>query len=226
MQASHESGGEPVEILPLVIVAGTFPARPSSLPDVRDFVRRQLTGTPVSDDDVRTLCERVAGVLLDAAGVSGSIQVSLRIFPASAEVDVLFSPEREQAADRAEGIGTGALRDAEPRFEDDQHRPAVDAVPRQRTAGERVVAPRPAADPAGRTGSGRDASAHTPAAGPPSFADWLAAGLRREGMTMETAARRLNVSTKTISRWVAGTTEPRLRDLYRIREVFGEPPFH
>jgi transcriptional regulator with XRE-family HTH domain len=45
-------------------------------------------------------------------------------------------------------------------------------------------------------------------------------------MTMEAAARRLDVSTKTISRWVGGTTEPRLRDLYRIRDVFGEPPFH
>ena len=63
-----------------------------------------------------------------------------------------------------------------------------------------------------------------PAFAGPSFADWLSAGLRREGMTMEAAARRLNVSTKTIGRWVGGTTEPRLRDLYRIREVFGEPP--
>lgn len=225
MQAFHEPGGEPVEILPLVIVAGNFRARPSSLPDVRDFVRRQLTGTPVSDDDVRTLCDRVAEVLLDAAGASGSIQVSLRIFPASAEVDVLFSPEREQAADRAEGIGAVTFRDVEPRLEEHQHRPAAESVPRQRTAGERVTAHRPAADPVGRTGAGRDASTDAPDAGPPSFADWLAAGLRREGMTMETAARRLNVSTKTISRWVGGATEPRLRDLYRIREVFGEPPF-
>jgi transcriptional regulator with XRE-family HTH domain len=40
---------------------------------------------------------------------------------------------------------------------------------------------------------------------------------------MEAAARRLDVSTKTISRWVAGSTEPRMRDLYRIRETFGEP---
>jgi transcriptional regulator with XRE-family HTH domain len=58
-----------------------------------------------------------------------------------------------------------------------------------------------------------------------SFATWLAGRLRQEGLTMEAAARRLDVSTKTISRWVAGTTEPRLRDLYRIREAFGEP-FH
>jgi transcriptional regulator with XRE-family HTH domain len=44
-------------------------------------------------------------------------------------------------------------------------------------------------------------------------------------MTMETAARHLGVSTKTVGRWVGGTTEPRLRDLSRIREVFGDLPF-
>jgi transcriptional regulator with XRE-family HTH domain len=43
---------------------------------------------------------------------------------------------------------------------------------------------------------------------------------------MEAAARRLDVSAKTISRWVAGSTEPRLRDLLRIRDIFGEPPIH
>jgi DNA-binding XRE family transcriptional regulator len=66
-----------------------------------------------------------------------------------------------------------------------------------------------------------------PRAGEPaqSFALWFAARLRREGLTMEAAARRLEVSTKTVSRWVAGATEPRLRDVYRIRETFGEP-FH
>jgi Helix-turn-helix len=58
-----------------------------------------------------------------------------------------------------------------------------------------------------------------------SFAAWLADALRREGMTMEAAARRLKVSVKTVSRWVRGTTEPRLCDLSRIRDVFGDLPF-
>ena len=49
---------ENMEILPIEVVAQAFPARPAALPDVRDFVRRQLVGTPVSDDDIRTLCER------------------------------------------------------------------------------------------------------------------------------------------------------------------------
>ena len=58
-----------------------------------------------------------------------------------------------------------------------------------------------------------------------SFADWMAGMLRREGMTMEAAARQLGVSVKTVSRWVGGATEPRLRDLRRIRELFGDIPF-
>ena len=56
------------------------------------------------------------------------------------------------------------------------------------------------------------------------FADWMSSALRREGMTMEAAARQLGVSVKTVSRWVGGSTEPRLRDLRRIRELFGDFP--
>jgi len=191
---------EHIEILPLVVVAQAFPARPSALPDVRDFVRRQLSATtPVSDDDIRTLCERVADVLLDAAGVSGTIQVSLRVFPASAEVDVLFSPDGELAADRVPGVRSAPPPDRGVRIAEQQRS-------------------RPTAEPEG--------AGPEPDIGSPSFAAWLSDRLRTEGMTMEAAARQLNVSTKTISRWVGGTTEPRLRDLYRIRDVFGEPPFH
>jgi hypothetical protein len=60
---------------------------------------------------------------------------------------------------------------------------------------------------------------------PETFAVWMAGVLRREGMTMEAAARQPGVSVKTVSRWVGGATEPRLRDLRRIRELFGETPF-
>jgi DNA-binding XRE family transcriptional regulator len=178
---------ENIEILPVEVVAQAFPARPAALPDVRDFVRRQLTGSPVSDDDIRILCERVAEVLLDAAGEAGTIQVSLRIFPDGAEVDVLFAPDvapvRGPAAPTAQ-------------------------VPAPR-APRAPISPAPVSSGVERT----------------TFAIWLAARLREEGLTMEAAARKLEVSTKTISRWVAGSTEPRLRDLYRIRETFGEP-FH
>ncbi|WP_433301517.1 helix-turn-helix domain-containing protein [Actinoplanes sp. CA-030573] len=170
---------ENVEILPVEVVAQAFPARPAALPDVRDFVRRQLTGSTVSDEDIRILGERVAEVLLEGAGEAGTIQVSLRIFPDAAEVDVLFAPESRNARIPA---------------------PASPAA-------------RPVAVPV---------SPGAPAA-VQSFAAWLQGRLREEGLTMEAAARRLDVSTKTVGRWVAGSTEPRLRDLYRIREAFGEP---
>jgi hypothetical protein len=190
MRAPQEPDIDQVEMLPLTIVTQEFAARPSALPDVRDFVRRQLTTTPMSDDEVRTLCDRVAEVLLDAAGASDVLQVSLRIFPAGAEVDVVFSRSR------------GGPPSPSPRRE-----PEGAGIRIER--GRQGAPPRPESPPAG---------------GGLSFARWLAAGLRREGLTTEAAARLLNVSTKTVSRWVGGATEPRLRDLYRIRQVFGEPP--
>ena len=55
-------------------------------------------------------------------------------------------------------------------------------------------------------------------------AEEVSVALRREGLTQEAAARLLGVSVKTVSRWVGGATEPRLRDLRRIQEVFGEIP--
>ena len=58
----------------------------------------------------------------------------------------------------------------------------------------------------------------------PTFADWMQDVLREQGLTQEAAARQLGVSVKTVSRWVGGATEPRMRDLRRIQEVFGEFP--
>jgi hypothetical protein len=199
MPASRDSGTEQIEILPLVIVTQAFATRPSSLPDIRDFVRRRLAPKTLSEDDVRTLCDRVAEVLLDVAGANGSIQVSLRIFPAYAEVDVLFAEAGEEP-NPVRGTGTALTA-----------RPA--------TAGD--AGPMTPADdePAGAAA----ATVDDPVA--VSFAVWLAGALRREGMTLDAAARRLGVSTKTVSRWVGGATEPRLRDLSRIREVFGDLPF-
>jgi transcriptional regulator with XRE-family HTH domain len=63
-----------------------------------------------------------------------------------------------------------------------------------------------------------------PAGHPETFAAWMSSALRREGLTQEAAARQLGVSVKTVSRWVGGATEPRMRDLRRIQEVFGEVP--
>lgn len=59
---------------------------------------------------------------------------------------------------------------------------------------------------------------------PASFAEWFADVLRRQGLSQEAAARQLGVSVRTVSRWVRGTTEPRLREVRRISEAFGPMP--
>ena len=168
----------------------TFPARPSSIPDIRDFVRHCLAQSPLSEEDNREVGETVSQALLDAAGPTGAINVSFRIFPDHVEVDVLRSGP---ALWHADGPGLADVLPAGRRA-----RPAA-------PAGRRATAPSPTEDA--------------------SFADWMAGVLRREGMTMEAAARQLGVSVKTVSRWVGGATEPRLRDLRRIRELFGDIPF-
>lgn len=174
MTDPHLPPGESIEVLPLVVLSRTFPARPSSIPEIRDFVRSSLADSPLTDDDNREVSQAVFRALLDAAGPDGTIQVSFRIFPEHVEIDVLHSH-------------TG-LPD-EPTLADMQQ-----------------VRPRPPSDE------------------PATFAEWMAAALRREQLTHEAAARQLGVSVKTVSRWVGGETEPRLRDLRRIKERFGDLP--
>jgi len=181
MEPLDASAGDYLEVTPLVVLSQTFPARPSAIPEIRDFVKRCLSQSPLSDEDARAIGINVSQALLDAAGPTGSIQVSFRIFPDHAEVDVLRSGPA----------------------------PGLEAL-----ASTLGLAETPGTPPTGVGGSGSTGS----------FADWMSAALRREGLTMEAAARQLGVSVKTVSRWVGGATEPRLRDLRRIREVFGEVP--
>lgn len=193
MPAFRAVDGGAIEVFPLVVVVREFPARPSSLPDIRDFLRQRLNQTPFSEEDLRTLGEQVLDVLLEAAGPTGAIQVSLRVFPEHAEIDVV---------------------------------PAVLAAPPVSVAAVGASMP---VD--GNGGPGSNGAAGAAAAPVPDrsdgvcFADWFAGALRSRGMTMEAAARYLQVSVKTVSRWVGGSTEPRLRDLSRIREMLGELPF-
>ena len=189
-RAEDDAISENIEVVPVVVVSQTFPARPSSIPDIRDFVRRCLAQSPLSEEDNREVGQTVAQALLDAAGPTGAINVSFRIFPDHVEVDVLRS-----------GPNLGAPTSVN----------ALTSFLNSGGSGTSGGALRTPAD-----GDGGDAS---------SFADWMAGMLRREGMTMEAAARQLGVSVKTVSRWVGGATEPRLRDLRRIRELFGDIPF-
>jgi len=181
-----------IEVVPVVVLSQTFPARPSSIPDIRDFVKRCLAQSPLTEEDNRAVGETVAKALLDAAGSAGAINVSFRIFPDHVEVDVLRS-----GAQVATPAGLDAL---------------ASLLKAQATGMEAAATGR---DGPTFGGNGSEETA---------FADWMASALRREGMTMEVAARQLGVSVKTVSRWVGGATEPRLRDLRRIRELFGDFP--
>jgi DNA-binding XRE family transcriptional regulator len=216
---------DPIEVVPVVVLSQVFPARPSSIPDIRDFVRRCLAESPLTDEGNREVGETVFRALLDAAGPTGSIQVAFRIFPEHVEVDVLHSDSlilgRSPAGVPANGAGpagpgslgvrgspaTGAAAPAQP---------AAAAAP---TAAARAgpaepAAPPSPAEPVALGGPGQ----------PSTFAEWMSTALRREGLTQEAAARQLGVSVKTVSRWVGGATEPRMRDLRRIQEVFGQVP--
>jgi hypothetical protein len=200
MDRSDNSISPNIEVVPVVVVSQTFPARPSSIPDIRDFVRACLAQSPLSEEDNREVGETVSQALLDAAGPTGAINVSFRIFPDHVEVDVLRSGPAMWTPAGLNSL-TSFLRADEP------------------AAVRAVSGSEPSGGPGGPAGSGE------PGADSASFADWMAGVLRREGMTMEAAARQLGVSVKTVSRWVGGATEPRLRDLRRIRELFGDIPF-
>jgi hypothetical protein len=176
--------------MPVVVLSQIFPARPSSIPDIRDFVRRCLAESPLTEEGTREVGETVFRALLDAAGPTGSIQVAFRIFPEHVEVDVLHS--------------------------DTQITPPFQQAPPAAAPFARPPVPADAG-PQGVVQLGQPGH-------PASFAEWMSSALRREGLTQEAAARQLGVSVKTVSRWVGGATEPRMRDLRRIQEVFGEVP--
>jgi hypothetical protein len=193
--------GSPIEVVPVVVLSQVFTARPSSIPEIRDFVRRCLAESPLTDEGTREVGETVFRALLDAAGPDGSIQVAFRIFPEHVEVDVLHSDQIIQSPMMPGPPVTYARTDSLERPQE-QARPEPAA---DRPTGPRSVIP----------GGG---------AGAPTFADWMQDVLRTQGLTQEAAARQLGVSVKTVSRWVGGATEPRMRDLRRIQEVFGEVP--
>jgi hypothetical protein len=194
MDRADDAISDNIEVVPVVVVSQTFPARPSSIPDIRDFVRRCLAQSPLSEEDTREVGETVSQALLEAAGPTGAINVSFRIFPDHVEVDVLRSGVQLGSTAGLDAL-TSLLQSREP-------------VPRVTRATDVVPA--------------SEDDEPTPST---SFAEWMSGVLRREGMSIETAASQLGVSVKTVGRWVGGSTEPRLRDLRRIHELFGEVPF-
>jgi len=55
------------------------------------------------------------------------------------------------------------------------------------------------------------------------FARWLSAAMQERQLTSRQTASALGVSSRTVSRWLNGWTEPRLRELRRITAYFGAP---
>ena len=213
-------GEQEIEVVPVVVLSRSFPARPSSIPDIRDFVRSCLSRSPLGEDENRRVFETVSQALLDAAGPEGGINVSFRIFPDHVEVDVLrtdprMDPEAPGSWPMAWADGPGAAR-----------------------AGAQGQGQGPGTGAGANSGSGPGAGYGAPNPGPGAeqgfeaardaedqpFAHWMSDVMQRQGLSMEATARQLGVSVKTIGRWIGGTTEPRLRDLRRIRELFGETP--
>jgi DNA-binding XRE family transcriptional regulator len=228
-EAGYGAAGSPIEVVPVVVLSQVFTARPSSIPDIRDFVRRCLADSPLTDQGNREVSETVFRALLDAAGPAGSIQVAFRIFPEHVEVDVLHSDTAIQPPTMP-GPPISMVQPVQVGHPPPNAHPGQLSHAAQLTQAVRQGQP---AAPAS-AGAAPAAAAPAPGSGPPNagdepghsgtFAEWMSSALRREGLTQEAAARQLGVSVKTVSRWVGGATEPRMRDLRRIQEVFGEVP--
>ena len=248
---AYEPGADAIEVVPVVVLSQVFPARPSSIPDIRYFVRRCLAESPLTAEGNRQVGETVFRALLDAAGPTGSIQVAFRIFPEHVEVDVLHSdnqiPVRQPVPHgNGERPVTPTVRSGPASylsaFPPTPGSPATTSSAARSTA--EAGTPAAGLSSAGAAAAGSTTAAGTgPLAGPDgiapagpvmlgqpgqpaTFAEWMSTALRREGLTQEAAARQLGVSVKTVSRWVGGATEPRMRDLRRIQEIFGQVPIH
>jgi hypothetical protein len=215
-EPAHGNGPDPIEVVPVVVLSQVFPARPSSIPDIRDFVRRCLAESPLTDEGNREVGDTVFRALLDAAGPTGSIQVAFRIFPEHVEVDVLHS-DNQILPPPGLTSAPPAVRAASVAPPAPAARPAPEPGPAEPAPPAAVPAAAAAPAPAGPVTLGLPGH-------PATFAEWMSTALRREGLTQEAAARQLGVSVKTVSRWVGGATEPRMRDLRRIQEVFGQVP--
>ncbi|HEY5362155.1 MAG TPA: helix-turn-helix transcriptional regulator [Streptosporangiaceae bacterium] len=237
-EPGYGAAGSPIEVVPVVVLSQVFTARPSSIPDIRDFVRRCLAESPLTDEGNREVGETVFRALLDAAGPTGSIQVAFRIFPEHVEVDVLHSdtailpptmPGQPVSVVQPAQVGPpGRGAQATPGSQAAQAAQAAQLSHAAQLA-QAVRHAQPSARDAGPDGHpAADGAAGVPGTDGPrpsgTFAEWMSSALRREGLTQEAAARQLGVSVKTVSRWVGGATEPRMRDLRRIQEVFGAVP--
>ncbi len=68
-----------------------------------------------------------------------------------------------------------------------------------------------------------DVRIEDPSAAPADFPSWFRATLEARGVTQGEASDLLDVSRRTVCRWLAGDTSPRFDELQRLERVFGRP---
>ena len=75
------------------------------------------------------------------------------------------------------------------------------------------------------TVNGRDVDVRIddPVAPAADFPSWLRGALADRGLTQGEASELLDVSRRTVCRWLAGDTSPRYDELQRVERVFGRP---
>ncbi|MGH3409290.1 MAG: hypothetical protein ACRDRJ_43375, partial [Streptosporangiaceae bacterium] len=173
----HGDAASPIEVVPVVVLSQVFTARPSSIPDIRDFVRRCLAESPLTAEGNREVGETVFRALLDAAGPTGSIQVAFRIFPEHVEVDVLRS-DTAITPPTVPGPPISIVQPTQVAAQPVEADPrSAQALPAGGQAGPRAIG-----EALGAGGAGPSATDPGDAAGhPETFAAWMSSALRREG---------------------------------------------
>ncbi|MFI5586462.1 helix-turn-helix domain-containing protein [Amycolatopsis sp. NPDC051758] len=95
MVAVAESAGRGheavIEVVPVEIDSKIFPARPSSVPEIQEFLRACLAGASLTEAEEREVSAAILRALLTAAGTAGTLEVSCRRYARHVEVDVLPS---------------------------------------------------------------------------------------------------------------------------------------
>src|SRR3954464_12189272 len=80
---------ESISVLPMVVTTKVFRARPSSVPEVRDFLRRCLVDVALAEADSSTVTKTVVQALLEAAGTPGAVQICCRKSSSHIEIDMV-----------------------------------------------------------------------------------------------------------------------------------------
>jgi len=178
--------GASIEVMPVVVLSQIFPARPSSIPDIRDFVRRCLAESPLTEEGTARLARRCSARCSTPPGPPDASRWRSASSPEHVEVDVLPLGNADRRTFQQAPPVTGGLA-----------RPAIARQPGRRRRPQLRIR-------SGRPFSPVEAVQLGQPGHPTTFAEWMSSALRREGMTPGSRRAQLGVSVKTVSRWVGG----------------------